>query len=557
MTDTTAGRTPAMTRRETLEALSGILLGVFVSLLATTIVSTALPRIVADLDGSQHAYTWVVTAMLLTMTISTPLWGKLADLTNRKTLIQIALVITVVSAASAGFAQNMEMLITSRALQGIGAGGLMSLATVLMSDIISPRERGKYMGLMGGVMAVAQIGGPLLGGLITDSVGWRYTFFVGVPFAVVALVVLQKTLHLPARPPRAVRIDYVGAGLIAVGVALLLLWVTFAGDQFAWASWQTAAMVGAAAVALLGAVLAERRAPEPIIPLHLFRNRTFVLSIVASAAVGVAMFGTAVFLAQYLQLARGMTPTQSGLQTIPMVVGTMLGGIVLGRIISRTGRYKAIMIGGAVVLTASLFGMSTIGTGTSLVVLSVFLFGLGLSVGALMQNLVLATQNTLDLRDMGAGTATVAFFRSLGGAIGVSALGAVLASDVRDELARGLAELGVPTSAIGGSTGAVPDMSALPGPVADVVASAYTEGITGIFLVAVPLAVVALVAICFIVEIPLGERSGIEQTRDLAAQQDADEPAEHGTDVTDRTDGPATVAAPSTTAATTPVAARD
>ncbi|WP_278236291.1 MDR family MFS transporter [Isoptericola sp. AK164] len=552
MTDTTAGRTPAMTRRETLEALSGILLGVFVSLLATTIVSTALPRIVADLDGSQHAYTWVVTAMLLTMTISTPLWGKLADLTNRKTLIQIALVITVVSAASAGFAQNMEMLITSRALQGIGAGGLMSLATVLMSDIISPRERGKYMGLMGGVMAVAQIGGPLLGGLITDSVGWRYTFFVGVPFAVVALVVLQKTLHLPARPPRAVRIDYVGAGLIAVGVALLLLWVTFAGDQFAWASWQTAAMVGAAAVALLGAVLAERRAPEPIIPLHLFRNRTFVLSIVASAAVGVAMFGTAVFLAQYLQLARGMTPTQSGLQTIPMVVGTMLGGIVLGRIISRTGRYKAIMIGGAVVLTASLFGMSTIGTGTSLVVLSVFLFGLGLSVGALMQNLVLATQNTLDLRDMGAGTATVAFFRSLGGAIGVSALGAVLASDVRDELARGLAELGVPTSAIGGSTGAVPDMSALPGPVADVVASAYTEGITGIFLVAVPLAVVALVAICFIVEIPLGERSGIEQTRDLAAQQDADEPATgSGTDGTD------TVAAPSTTAATTPVAARD
>ncbi|NNU27029.1 MDR family MFS transporter [Isoptericola sediminis] len=521
-TDTPAtGRAPAMTRRETLEALSGILLGVFVSLLATTIVSTALPRIVADLEGSQHAYTWVVTAMLLTMTISTPLWGKLADLTNRKTLIQVALVVTVVSAASAGFAQNMEMLITSRALQGVGAGGLMSLATVLMSDIISPRERGKYMGLMGGVMAVAQIGGPLLGGVITDSIGWRWTFFVGVPFAVVALVVLRKTLHLPARPPRTVRIDAAGAALIALGVALLLLWVTFAGDQFDWASWQTAAMVGGAVVALLAAALVERRAPEPIIPLHLFRNRTFVLSVVASAAVGVAMFGTAVFLAQYLQLARGMTPTQSGLQTIPMVVGTMVGGIVLGRIISRTGRYKAIMIGGAVVLTASLFGMSTIGTGTSLVVVSVFLFGLGLSVGALMQNLVLATQNTLGLRDMGAGTATVAFFRSLGGAIGVSALGAVPAADVRDEITRGLAGLGVPAGTLGGSSGSVPDMSTLPAPVADVVSSAYTEGITGIFLVAVPMAVVALVAICFIVEIPLGERSGIEQTRDLVAEQEA------------------------------------
>ncbi|GAA4724215.1 hypothetical protein GCM10023216_12640 [Isoptericola chiayiensis] len=515
---TPAGRAPAMSRRETLEALSGILLGVFVSLLATTIVSTALPRIVADLGGSQHAYTWVVTAMLLTMTISTPLWGKLADLTDRKVLIQVALVITVVSAASAGFAQNMEMLITSRALQGIGAGGLMSLATVLMSDIISPRERGKYMGLMGGVMAVAQIGGPLLGGLITDSVGWRYTFFVGVPFAVVALFVLQKTLHLPARPARAVRIDYVGAALIAVGVALLLLWVTFAGDQFAWTSWQTAAMVGAAVLALVGAVLVERRAPEPIIPLHLFRNRTFVLSIVASAAVGVAMFGTAVFLAQYLQLARGMTPTQSGLQTIPMVVGTMLGGVVLGRIISRTGRYKAIMVGGAAVLSLSLFGMSTIGTDTSLVVVSVYLFGLGLSVGALMQNLVLATQNTLDLRDMGAGTATVAFFRSLGGAIGVSALGAVMAADVKERIADGLADLGVPAAALGGSTGSVPDMSALPAPVADVVAGAYTEGITGIFLVAVPMALVALVAICFVVEIPLGERSGIEQARDLTKE---------------------------------------
>lgn len=521
----TTGRAPAMTRRETLEALSGILLGVFVSLLATTIVSTALPQIVADLGGTQHSYTWVVTAMLLTMTISTPLWGKLADLTDRKVLIQIALVITVVSAASAGFAQNMGMLITSRALQGIGAGGLMSLATVLMSDIISPRERGKYMGLMGGVMAVAQIGGPLLGGVITDSIGWRWTFFIGVPFAVVALLVLRKTLHLPDREPRRVTIDYWGATLIALGVALLLLWVTFAGDLFAWASWQTAAMVGGAVVSLLVAVLVERTVPEPIIPLHLFRNRTFVLAIVASAFVGVAMFGTAVFLAQYLQLARGKTPTESGLLTIPMVVGTMLGGIVLGRIISRTGRYKAIMVGGGVTLTLSLFGMSTIGTDTSFVIISVYLFGLGLSVGALMQNLVLATQNTLDVREMGAGTASVAFFRSLGGAVGVSALGAVLATNVKDSLARGLTELGVPASTIGDSGGSVPDMSQLPAPVVDVVSGAYTEGITGIFLFAVPMAFVALVAICFITEIPLGERSGIEQARDRARAAEQEEPS--------------------------------
>jgi EmrB/QacA subfamily drug resistance transporter len=505
---------PAMSRREVLEALSGILLGVFVSLLATTIVSTSLPKIVSDLGGSQHSYTWVVTAMLLTMTISTPLWGKLADLTNRKVLMQVALAITVVSAAAAGLSQNIEMLIGFRALQGIGAGGLTALATVLMADIISPRERGKYMGLMGGVMAVAQIGGPLLGGVLTDSIGWRWTFFVGVPFAVAAFIVLQKTLHLPAMAKRAVKIDYAGAGLIAVAVALLLLWVTFAGDQFAWASWQTAAMVGGAVVALVITGFVERSAAEPIIPLHLFRNRTFVLAVIASASVGVAMFGTAVFLSQYFQLARGKTPTESGLLTIPMVVGTMLAGIVLGRIISNTGRYKAIMVGGAAVLTASLFGLSTIEVDTSFVLISVYLFGLGLSVGALMQNLVLATQNTLDVHEMGSGTSGVAFFRSLGGAIGVSALGAVMASHVKTDLVSGLAKLGVPADALGSGAGAVPDLSQVPGPVAQVIASAYSDGITTIFLYAVPMAVISLIAVLFIKEIPLGQRSGIEQVLD-------------------------------------------
>ncbi|MEU2199966.1 MDR family MFS transporter [Isoptericola sp. NPDC019482] len=520
--DLSATPAPAMTRREVLEALSGILLGVFVSLLATTIVSTSLPRIVSDLGGSQHSYTWVVTAMLLTMTISTPLWGKLADLTNRKVLMQVALAITVVSAAAAGLSQNIEMLIGFRALQGIGAGGLTALATVLMADIISPRERGKYMGLMGGVMAVAQIGGPLLGGVLTDSIGWRWTFFVGVPFAVAAFIVLQKTLHLPALAKREVKIDYAGAGLIAVAVALLLLWVTFAGDQFEWLSWQTGAMVGGALLALVVVGFVEKNAAEPIIPLHLFKNRTFVLAVVASASVGVAMFGTAVFLSQYFQLARGKTPTESGLLTIPMVVGTMLAGIVLGRIISNTGRYKAIMVGGAVLLTGSLFGLSTIEVDTSFVLISVFLFGLGLSVGALMQNLVLATQNTLDVHEMGAGTSGVAFFRSLGGAIGVSALGAVMAAQIKTDLSTGLAKLGISSDAMGASSGAVPDLASLPAPVQTVVEGAYADGITTIFLYAVPMAVISLIAVLFMKEIPLGQRSGIEQVLDeeKSAEQD-------------------------------------
>jgi len=513
MTATTPPATAeAMSRRETLEALPGILLGMFVAMLAATIVSTSMPRIVADLGGSQTSFTWVITATLLAQTVSTPLWGKFADLTSRKVLVQAALVVTVLSAAAAGFSRDVGMLITFRAFQGLGAGGLMALATVLVADILSPRERGRYMGLMGGVMAVSQVGGPLLGGVITDSsLGWRWNFFVGVPFAIVAILVLQKTLHLPARPKRTARIDYWGALLISLGVSLLLVWMTFAGHQYGWISWQTLMMAGGALVLLVAALLVERAVAEPIIPLELFKNRTFVLAVIASVAVGVALFGSSVFISQYLQISRGKTPTQSGLLTIPMVVGTLLAGIVFGRLISRTGRYKAIMIGGAVVLVAALCGMSTIGSGTSFVLLSVYLFGLGLSVGALMQNLVLAVQNTLSVREMGSGTATVAFFRTLGGTIGVTALGAVLAHSVYDEIVAGLARIGFPADALAGGAGAVPDVHTIPEPIRGIVEDAYAAGVGEIFLLAVPMAFIALVATLFIKEVPLGRRSGIEQ----------------------------------------------
>ncbi len=515
---------PAMTPRETLEALSGIILGMFVALLAATITSTSMPLIVSDLGGSQSSYTWVITATLLTQTVSTPLWGKFADLFGRKLLVQIALVITVLSAAAAGLSQNIGTLIAFRGVQGLGAGGLMALATILIADIVSPRERGKYMGIVGGVMAVAQVGAPLLGGVITDSfLGWRWNFFIAVPFAILAIVVLQKTLHLPRTSGRTAKIDYWGAALISLGVAMILVWVTFASaGNYAWLSWQTYVMVGVALASLVGAVLVERVVAEPIIPLRLFQNRTFVLAVIGSVSVGVAMFGTAVFLAQYLQIARGKTPTESGLLTIPMVVGTMLAGVVLGRIISKTGRYKAIMVGGGVVFIGALLGMSTIDVDTSFVLIGVYLFALGISVGALMQNLVLAVQNTLALGDMGSGTAAVAFFRSLGGAVGVSALGAVLATTVKDDILHGLSKLGVATDAMGVG-GTVPNIATLPAPVADIVKSAYADGISEIFLIAVPMAVIALVCVALLKEIPLGLRSGIEQaleqTPDLTPEQ--------------------------------------
>jgi len=518
--DVEAGAAPegAMTHRQVLEALSGILLGMFVSILATSVVSSSLPRIITDLHGKQSAFTWVVTATLLTTTISTPIWGKLADLVNRKLLIQLALTISVISAALAGFSHNTEMLITMRAFQGIGAGGLTALGTVLIADIISPRERGRYMGYMGAVMGVAMVGGPLLGGVLTDSaLGWRWNFFVGLPFAVAAIVVLQRTLHLPKAAKRDVKIDYLGATLISVGIAGLLLWVTFAGDKFDWMSWQTGAMVGGSLVVLALAVLAEAKASDPIIPLHLFRNRTLVLAVIGSVAVGIAMFGTSVFIGQYMQLARGKTPTQSGLLTIPMVVGLMGSSMIVGRIIARTGHYKKFMIAGAILLTGGLGLMGTIHYDTNFVLVALYMLILGAGVGMLMQNLVLAVQNTLDVREIGSGTASVAFFRTLGGAIGVSALGAVLSTHVTDLMATGLARIGIDPSAMAGD-GSLPDLRTLPAPVRTVVEQAFGDSIADLFLIATPIALISLVAVLLLKEVPLGNRSGIQQRLEVDGQ---------------------------------------
>lgn len=508
------GPAPAMNHRQVMEALSGILLGMFVSILATSVVSSSLPKIVSDLKGSQSSYTWVVTATLLTTTITTPIWGKLADLVNRKLLIQLALVISVLSSAAAGFSQTVGFLISMRALQGIGAGGLTALATVLMADILSPRERGRYMGLMGGIMGIGMVGGPLLGGVITDSLTWHWNFFVGLPFAVAAIIVLQRTLHLPQLARKVVNIDYWGAALISVGIASLLLWVTFAGDKFDWISWQTAAMVIGAVVVLAIAVVVENKVADPIIPMHLFKNRTVVLSVIASVAVGVAMFGTSVFLSQYMQVARGKTPTQSGLLTIPMILGLFLSSTIAGRFITKYGRYKGFMVAGGVLLTGGLALMGTIRYDTSFVLVGLFMFVMGAGVGMLMQNLVLAVQNILDVSETGSGTATVAFFRTLGGAIGVSALGAVLGNRITSYITDGLVSAGVDPAALGGGTTSVPDVSTLPEPVKTIVESSYGHGIADLFLIAVPLGVIALIAVLFLKEVPLGRRSGVEQLLD-------------------------------------------
>ncbi|MEC3995518.1 MDR family MFS transporter [Actinacidiphila sp. DG2A-62] len=498
-----------MTHRQIMEALSGLLIGLFVAILSSTIVSNALPRILADIGGGQSAYTWVVTASLLAVTATTPIWGKLSDLFSKKLLIQLALVIYVLGSVVAGFSTSPGMLIACRLVQGVGAGGLSALTQVIMAAMISPRQRGRYSGYLGATFAVATVGGPLVGGVIVDSsLGWRWCFYVGVPFAVVALIVLQKTLHLPT-VRREVKIDWAGAFFITAAVSLLMIWVSLGGDTYAWMSWQTAVMVPLAVV--LGAVFVviETRAAQPIVPLRLFRNATITLTSLASLFVGVAMFAGTVFLSQYFQLARGKTPTMSGLMTIPLIAGLFLSSMISGRIITRTGRWKGFLVGGGLLVTAGSVTLGTIRAGTPYPEVAVWMALLGLGIGMMMQNLVLAVQNQVTVGDLGAASSLVTFFRSLGGAVGVSALGAVLGNRVTHFVSDGLARLHIDHAA--GASGGIPDVDTLPAPVRGVVEGAYGHGVADVFLYAAPCALVAFILVLFIKEVALRNRNGLQQ----------------------------------------------
>ncbi|MFE7354985.1 MFS transporter [Streptomyces sp. NPDC057543] len=496
-----------MTHRQIMEALAGLMLGMFVAILSSTVVSNALPEIISDLGGGQSAYTWVVTASLLAMTATTPLWGKLSDLFSKKLLVQIALLIYVAGSVVAGLSTSSGMLIACRVIQGIGVGGLSALAQIVMAAMIAPRERGRYSGYIGAVFAVATVGGPLLGGVITDTswMGWRWCFYVGVPFAVIALIVLQKTLKLPV-VKREVKVDWTGAFFISAAVSLLLLWVTFAGDKYDWLSWQSGVMLVGSAVLALLFIAVESKASEPIIPLRLFRNRTITLASLASLFVGIAMFAGTVFFSQYFQLARGKSPTMSGVMTIPMIAGLFISSTVSGQVITRTGRWKAWLVTGGFLVTAGLGLLGTIRYDTTYWHIAVFMAVMGLGIGMMMQNLVLATQNQVAPSDLGSASSVVTFFRSLGGAIGVSALGAVMANRVTHYVKDGLAELGPKGEAMGhGGTGGggIPDVHALPEPFRSVVESAYGHGVGDVFLYAAPAALVAFLITIFIKEVAL------------------------------------------------------
>ncbi|MFF8612061.1 MDR family MFS transporter [Streptomyces sp. NPDC015350] len=488
-----------MDHRHVLRALSGLLIVLFVAMISSTVVSVALPKIIGSLNGTQSQYTWVVTATLLASTASTPIWGKLADLFSKKLLLQISIGIFVISSIACGFAQSTEQLIAFRAVQGLGMGALQVLVQVIIAAMISPKERGRYNGYLGGVMAVATVGGPLLGGFITDTswLGWRWCFFIAVPFTLVALVMLTRTLHLDEIRRSETKVDYLGASLIAAGVSLLLLWVTFVGNDFDWISWQTLAMVGAGALILVAAVVVENRVAEPVVPLHVVRRRDPALAIVASLAVGMAMFGGAVFLGQYFQIGRGYSPTEAGLLTIPLMFGVLVSSTVAGRLVSRTGKVKPYIIVGVVVLTLGFLGLSTIDHETSLVLVSAGMLAVGVGVGMSMQNLVLVLQNTVPLGELGAASGAITFFRSLGGTIGVSVLGAVLANQVATKIADGLAKLGIDPAA-SSSGGSTLDIAAMPPQIQEVVRAAYGDATGSIFLISAAIAVVGVVAALFL-----------------------------------------------------------
>ncbi|WFE93701.1 MDR family MFS transporter [Micromonospora sp. WMMD987] len=504
-----------MSHREVLQALSGLMVGMFVAILASTVVANALPRIIAELNGSQTVYTWIVTTELLAMTATVPLWGKMADLYSKKLLIQLSLGLFVLGSLIAGLSRTVEVLLVSRIVQGVGAGGMTALALIVMAAMIPPRELGRYAGVFGAVFGVGTIAGPLIGGVLVDTswLGWRWCFLIGVPFSLISIALLQRTLHLPV-VRRKTRIDWWGALLITAGVSTLLVWSSLAGHRFAWASGWTALMVVGGLVLLALAVWVESKVPEPIIPLRIFRSRTVTLTTVASVLVGVALFGGTVFLSQYFQTSLGKSPTVAGLMSLPMILGLLVSSTVAGQLITRYGRWKAYLVAGAAVMTVGMLLLSTVDADTGVPLLSLYMAVLGTGVGMLMQNLVLAAQNDVPAHELGAATSVLTFFRSMGGAIGVSALGAVLANRVTGLLTE---RLGPAAGTTGGGTTEVPDLAALPAPVLAVVRDAYATATAELFLVGAPIAFLALVAVLFVREKPLHETSGDER----AAQESA------------------------------------
>jgi EmrB/QacA subfamily drug resistance transporter len=495
--------------------LFALMAGMFLAALDQTIVGTALPTIVSDLGGLDHL-SWVVTAYLLTATASTPLWGKISDLYGRRPIFQTAIVIFLVGSVIAALAHNMAMLIVGRAIQGLGAGGLMSLALAIIGDIIPPRERGRYQGWFGAVFGVASVAGPLLGGWFTDGPGWQWIFWLNLPIGIAALVVTSVALKIP-RVRREHAIDYLGAALVVGSVSSLLLYLSWAGpaSSYGWRDPLSLSLLFASIVLAGVFIFVESRVAEPILPLRLFHARVFRWVAVYATIMGLAMFGSIIFLPVYLQVVQGFSPTKSGLALLPMVIGIFSTSISSGQVMTRTGRYKIFPVLSAVVVAGALVLLSTLSTDTPYWIVAVFVFVLGAGLGLSIQIIVTAVQNDVERRDLGSATSGVTFFRSLGGALGTALFGAVLSSRLDHYLAAAGAAL--PSGGGGGdAANNIAAIRALPPEIKSVVLDAWTHALDDVFLSALPFLVVAFVAALMIPEKPLATRQPSEAEFTLA-----------------------------------------
>jgi EmrB/QacA subfamily drug resistance transporter len=507
-----------LSHSQILGVMVGIMSGMFLAALDQSIVGVALPRITSDLGGLEHL-AWVVTAYLLTSTASTPLWGKISDLYGRKKIFQAAIVIFLIGSMLCGLAQNMPQLIAFRALQGIGGGGLMSIALAIIGDVIPPRERGRYQGYFGAVFGVSSVAGPLLGGWITDAISWRWIFYINVPVGIAALILTTISLKMPL-PRRQHAIDYLGAAIVVAGVSSLLLYLNWAGEHWGWGDPRALALLIASIVLTVVFVLAENRAQEPVLPMRLFKNAIFSVGNAYGFIVGLAMFGGIIFLPLYFQGVMGMSPTESGLAMVPMVAGILSMSIISGLLITRTGRYKIFPVAGAAVIVVALLLLSTLEVDTPYWQIAIYALIFGLGLGMTMQTVMVAVQNAISMRDMGVATSSLTFTRSLGGAIGTALFGAVLNTQVKTHVTDLVAAFPNPAQldreTIRTGISNIQAMGAIPEPERGLVLTAYTDSLTDLFLFAIPFVVVAFVIALFLREVPLRTKMDVPEGKTVA-----------------------------------------
>jgi EmrB/QacA subfamily drug resistance transporter len=509
---------PELTRRQMNVLFATIALGMLLAALDQTIVATALPTIVGDLGGGAHV-SWVVTSYLITNTIATVLAGKFGDLFGRKRVFQISTALFVIASGLCGLANSMTWLVGWRAVQGVGAGGLMVTAMALIADIIPLRERGKYQGMLGAVFGVATVIGPLLGGLFTDHLSWRWCFYVNLPIGIAVILISARTMPAVTSRLRPV-IDYLGIVLVAIGAGGLTLATSLGGQTWGWGSPQIITIFIVSAIAIVAFVFAERGAREPMLPLRLFANPVFVVSSAVALVVGFAMLGAMTFLPTYLQYVRGVSATSSGLRTLPMVVGLFVASTAAGTVVGRTGRYKIFPIAGSALMAVGLYLFSRLDEFTSFWVLSAYLVVFGVGLGLCMQILTIIVQNTSEYRDLGVATSGVTFFRSLGGSFGAAVFGAIYANHLAQHLPAALAR----SPRLPPADVAVPErLHSHPTAVIAPIVHAYAVTIQSVFLYAVPVAAIAFVLSLFLKQVPLRDAARASAT-DIGEGFNAPEP---------------------------------